>query len=420
MKSFLKFLPLFLVYVLLIGCGKSGPSSIEFNSLSSNYESQIPVSRHKMGAASNSKNLSCYYGGYFYSGGEDNDINQTKARSEIQNDNTSPQYKCTLQGWVEIPQANKDLNKNISGCKATINNDSTESSSGYIVQNGAMRANQKTGMNEVCESEKWINVDLLIYHGGNILLNPTTRVIFWGSEWSNSKFTGDKIAGIDSFFSGFSGSAYSRTVSEYYDVDTIKDHNSDSAMGSRSTYTGYQIDSSQAPTPISPSGPETSVIFDEVCKITHNNPDPNTIYFVYTSTASGSSKYCAWHDYSKCSNGKIFYVVYVPNVDNGGCYQPDFRSGAPTGGHSKGLAAIASLTAHEFLETVTDPQNDAWIDINGNENADKCAWIYPATPGGLSQFPNGTSWRLQMEWSNTAYLKGMGQANIAGQKGCIF
>ena len=79
-------------------------------------------------------------------------------------------------------------------------------------------------------------------------------------------------------------------------------------------------------------------------------------------------------------------------------------------------AALANVAAHELSEAVTDPYaSGAWYDATGNENADKCAWVFNQTRNALS---NGTTWKLQGNWSNAAYSAGTGFANSSGQKGC--
>ncbi len=57
-----------------------------------------------------------------------------------------------------------------------------------------------------------------------------------------------------------------------------------------------------------------------------------------------------------------------------------------------------------------------WYDSSGAENGDKCAWTFnvPSVP-----FTNGTSWKLQGEWSNAAYTGGTGYPNSSGQRGCL-
>src|SRR5438309_607282 len=51
----------------------------------------------------------------------------------------------------------------------------------------------------------------MTYHGGQILTSVATQSIFWGPSWNSAAFVGDKIAGLDSFYSGFTGSNYART-----------------------------------------------------------------------------------------------------------------------------------------------------------------------------------------------------------------
>ena len=105
----------------------------------------------------------------------------------------------------------------------------------------------------------------------------------------------------------------------------------------------------------------------------------------------------------------------MPNTDGeAGCDPEDTSTG-----HSQGLAAIANVSAHELLETITDPRGTGWYDSQGDENGDKCAWSFP--PGnGISTFSNGSVWRLQMEWSNHAYSTSSGFANLSGQHGCTY
>ena len=86
-------------------------------------------------------------------------------------------------------------------------------------------------------------------------------------------------------------------------------------------------------------------------------------------------------------------------------------------GHSEGLAALANVSGHELSEARTDPHLDAWFDSNGQENSDKCAWSFGPT---LVPFNNGTSWKLQGNWSNSAYNSTTrGYNNSSGEKGCI-
>src|SRR5215510_6322315 len=54
----------------------------------------------------------------------------------------------------------------------------------------------------------------LIYHGGPIMAAGAVPVepIFWGTSWSTP---GDKITGVQSFYTGMGGTSYDATNSEY-------------------------------------------------------------------------------------------------------------------------------------------------------------------------------------------------------------
>jgi hypothetical protein len=244
---------------------------------------------------------------------------------------------------------------------------------------------------------------LLTYRGGSVLYQAAAYSIFWGSSWNNASFAGDKITGVDRFFNGFSGSNYARTSTEYSDKLGF--------ISPLATYNGHVIDSSTPPS----RNPSVSSMVAEVCKVTANAPDSNGVYFVYTSTTAGQVNYCAWHSWGNCSNGAKVQVAYMPNLDGiAGC-----DPGDTTTGNSQGLAAIINVTAHEYLEAITDPRGAGWLDSTGQENADKCAWSFP--PGdGLSTLTNGSRWKLQMEWSNAAFTAGTGLLNRSGQKACIY
>src|SRR3569833_4206354 len=51
------------------------------------------------------------------------------------------------------------------------------------------------------------------YHGGVIMPASVTKAIFWGTSWGT--YTGDKISGMDTWYSGVSNSNYAKTSDEY-------------------------------------------------------------------------------------------------------------------------------------------------------------------------------------------------------------
>ncbi len=56
---------------------------------------------------------------------------------------------------------------------------------------------------------------LMLWHNGPILTSSAVQVIYWGTSWGNTGFVGDKINGLTSWYTGFSGSNYAKTSDEY-------------------------------------------------------------------------------------------------------------------------------------------------------------------------------------------------------------
>jgi len=66
------------------------------------------------------------------------------------------------------------------------------------------------------------------------------------------------------------------------------------------------------------------------------------------------------------------------------------------GGANGRLDGVTILAAHEYTETINDPDFQAWYDSDGHELADKCSWI------NLTNYTlrNGQSFPVQPLWSN--------------------
>ena len=52
----------------------------------------------------------------------------------------------------------------------------------------------------------------LRWWGGTIMPTVQTQAIFWGPNWSDATFTGDKITGLDTFYIGMGSSDYAKTA----------------------------------------------------------------------------------------------------------------------------------------------------------------------------------------------------------------
>ena len=245
---------------------------------------------------------------------------------------------------------------------------------------------------------------LMTNHGGVIMTKSLVKAIFWGTTW-NPLSVDDKIAGIDSFYGGFGGSNYAKTNTEYT--------GNNGPVGPDSTYQGHVVDNSAAS-----GGGNTSAILAEVANqvklgnIVIDETEGNNYVPVYTDLPRGNAGYCAWHSAGTINGHRVQFAFFWKLDSDPGCDPQD-----ATTGHSKGLAALGNVSAHELSEAMTDPASPgAWYDGSGAENGDKCAWTFGAAS---VPFKNGTSRKVQGEWSNKAYTAGTGYPNSSGQKGCL-
>ncbi len=238
----------------------------------------------------------------------------------------------------------------------------------------------------------------MLWHNGAIMTSATTEAIYWGASWADSNFAGDKITGLDTWYSGFSGSNYAKTSDEYTGTN--------GQVGASTTHQGHVVDTSAAPH----HAPRVSAILAEVCKeIT--SPVANGYYAVYVDQKRGGAGYCAWHSYGTCGSTPV-QIAFFFNLDGDANCDPGDTSGL----HSQGLSALSNVSGHELSEARSDPRNGGWYDSSGAENGDKCAWTFGAP---LVSFSNGSQWKIQGEWSNAAFDSGTGYANSAGQLGCL-
>jgi hypothetical protein len=250
----------------------------------------------------------------------------------------------------------------------------------------------------------------MTWHNGAIMNDVAVTSIFWGKSWASSSFIGDKMTGLDSFYTGYNGSHYAGTCTEYTGTN--------GSVGTSVTNDGQLVDTTAAP---SRPPQTTSSILTEVCNALSDagrSPAANGYYAVYTDTPRGSGRYCAWHSYGTCpdvnnnnASVPVQFGMFLKLDGDSGCDPQDTGTT-----HSQGLAALANVSAHELAETMTDPRNGGWYDGSGNENGDKCAWTFNVPH---VTFSNSDIWKVQGEWSNAAYTAKTGYPNGSGQGGCL-
>ena len=218
----------------------------------------------------------------------------------------------------------------------------------------------------------------LVDHGGKILTVSNTYAIWWGPT---SQFPSDARTGMEQLLGGFGGSSYLAVAKQYMRGSTAN-----------SAFVRSLLDGSAPPA----HSPSTATIANEVAKVLSANgitPDPSAIYFVYTSNFPHAN-FCAWHSAATIGAATV-QIAYMPNTAGvAGCDPGDLYN---ANSYSEGTRSIADSTAHEFMESTTDPVPiSGWADKNGQEIGDKCNFVYSA-PVKLA---NNSVWQLQEEWSN--------------------
>jgi len=227
-------------------------------------------------------------------------------------------------------------------------------------------------------------VNNLLYNGGPIQTAPQIYVVFWGSAWNGSGDPNGVAARIKAFDAIMGGSRWLNTVTQY--TQSGGQHVGNAA----GSFKGSYVDTTSSP----PSRPSQSQLAAEAAKAAAHfgNSSINASYVValpHGIRPSGfGTQYCAYH--STTSAGVPWTnLPYLPDV-GASC-------GAGSVNSPGTLDGVSIVGGHEQAETETDPTaSNGWIDGNGEEIGDKCAWI------SLENNPNAGGYPTQPLWSNAS------------------
>jgi hypothetical protein len=249
----------------------------------------------------------------------------------------------------------------------------------------------------------------LSYRGGvggiGVETAPKVYLVLWGSQWNGNDPSGEESL-LASFFGDANGSPWLASVTQYCQgvaSGTVFCNGAGSPAGggiSFSSSTSVWYDAASA----APSSPTQSQLASEAIRAaqhfnnTASGSNNTTQYVVATATHNNSSgfgtQYCAWHSSTSSSYGNIAYTNLPYITDAGSACGANFNSLGATAG-------ITIVEGHEMAETITDQYpNGGWLDRNGAENADKCAWIQSGQGASASVNLNGTNYPVQSLWSN--------------------
>jgi len=250
----------------------------------------------------------------------------------------------------------------------------------------------------------------LAYRGGiggiGVETAPKVYLVLWGSQWNNNDPYGE-AGRLQDFFNGVGGSSWLNSVSQYCQGvasgTTTCPTNSQHAGNQANIYVATWQDNTSA----APAHPTQSQLAAEAVSAAGHwgntsSATNNTVQYVI-ATATGNSasgfgtQYCAWHSSTSSSYGNIAYTN-LPYITDAG---PSCGSNFVNSGSSGATDGVTIVEGHELAETITDQfPNGGWLDRNGEENGDKCAWI--SSGSGASRditLPTG-SFAVQTLWSN--------------------
>jgi len=256
----------------------------------------------------------------------------------------------------------------------------------------------------------------LNYHGGRVISNVQVVEVVYGSGSFLSQVTGTATPNIPSFYQGILNSAYVDWLTEY-NTTTVPTPRSNQTIGRGSFSQRITITpaASRNGTTISDANIQAE-LSAQIAAGTLPAPshdaagNNNTYYAVFfphgkTITQGGSNScqaggFCAYH--GTISNaggqGEVYYGVH-PDMQAG--------SGCDTGcGNGTPFANQQSVSSHELIEAVTDPEIGlatvigapiAWYDSTNGEIGDICN----AQQGTVVGSDNVT-YTVQKEFSNSA------------------
>lgn len=240
----------------------------------------------------------------------------------------------------------------------------------------------------------------LQYNGGLVeQAGSTNYAIFWEPTGSTVSPTYNSL--IQRFFGDVGGSSLYGVASQYYQV----------VNGTRSTITnssslgGSWVDTAAYPAPVLTDAD----IQNEVTRAMSVNGWTGGVgheFFVFTASGETSCSlpfcsetyYCAYHSNFTGGNGSdILYASqpYPSGTLVTSCSTPTSPN------HDLAADSTINVISHEMMETVTDPNLDAWYDVIGQEIGDKCNFTFGkqgADGGDITM--NGHRYLVQEEWSN--------------------
>jgi serine protease len=246
----------------------------------------------------------------------------------------------------------------------------------------------------------------LSYHGGTggigVETTPRVYLVLWGAQWNNNDPSGEATI-LQNFYGGVGGSSWLNSVTQYCQgvaTGTVSCSGGTPAGNQAGIFAGFWSDTGSS----APSRPSQSQLAAEAVKAaahfgnTSAASNASVQYVIATATGNNATgfgtQYCAWHSSISSTYGNIAYTNLPYITDAGGSCGANFNGLGPNAG-------ITIVGGHEMAETITDQfPSSGWLDSNGAENGDKCAWITSGQGASANITLSTGTFPVQSLWSN--------------------
>ncbi len=257
------------------------------------------------------------------------------------------------------------------------------------------------------------SVSNLSYRGGSggigVETTPNVYVVYWGSQWDNNDPSGE-AAYLNAFLGGLAGSQDTWSTSTTQYCQNVPSGTVDCTTAPAAQYVthpgtspvaGIWLDNAK----LAPSRPKQSQLASEATRAaahfgnTTAASNASVQYVIATAHGNNASgfgtQYCAWHSSVNSTYGKLAYTNLPYITDAGASCGQNFVN-------ANGLLDGVSIVAgHEYAETVSDQfPSTGWLDANGAENGDKCAWIASGQGASANATLSTGTFAVQSLWSN--------------------
>jgi len=252
----------------------------------------------------------------------------------------------------------------------------------------------------------------LKYYGGTVVKNGVVVIIVWNDQ-KNGKFSATNVTACFNNLPTFYGDLLKTKLFTTYTPGIKGSEPQGKVVGLDSTIHYLTPDSSRIKKSLTDQDIKNqlaswlSVPYDKTKpnqSIPKDTKNPlNYMYMIHfpsgiTLSSGFCSSYCGFHSTVTTSSVKYIYAALPWNGDcPGGCTDSGYT--ATIGG--KYCGSHLSVASHELTEMATDPYFNAYYDVNGYENADKCAWTSPGC------FTSGSNkYCVQQAWNHAQTSSG--------------